>query len=39
VLLHAKFLSTFPDKAAEELERGQHYAPQRANTRPMPSGL
>jgi hypothetical protein len=26
VLLHAKFLSTFPDKAAEEMERGQHYA-------------
>jgi hypothetical protein len=26
VLLHAKFLSTFPEKAAEEMERGQHYA-------------
>ncbi|TMV10691.1 glycosyltransferase family 2 protein [Arenibacterium halophilum] len=26
VLLHAKFLNTFGDKAREELERGQHYA-------------
>ena len=26
VLLHAKFLDTFPEKAAEELERKQHYA-------------
>jgi hypothetical protein len=26
VLLHAKFLDTFTDKAAEELERRQHYA-------------
>jgi Glycosyl transferase family 2 len=26
VLLHAKFLDTFTVKAAEELERGQHYA-------------
>ncbi|WP_259989877.1 glycosyltransferase family 2 protein [Sulfitobacter sp. S190] len=26
VLLHAKFLDTFGAKAAEELERGQHYA-------------
>lgn len=26
MLLHAKFLSTFPDKAAEELTRRQHYA-------------
>ncbi|MCR9124941.1 MAG: glycosyltransferase family 2 protein [Rhodobacteraceae bacterium] len=26
VLLHAKFLSTFRAKAAEELSRGQHYA-------------
>ncbi|GGD22625.1 hypothetical protein GCM10011358_03920 [Sinisalibacter lacisalsi] len=26
VLLHAKFLSTFADKAEEELERRQHYA-------------
>ena len=26
VLLHAKFLDTFSAKAAEELERGQHYA-------------
>ena len=26
VLLHAKFLDTFGDKAAEELKRGQHYA-------------
>ena len=26
VLLHAKFLDTFSDKAAEELERKQHYA-------------
>ena len=26
VLLHTKFLSTFQDKAREELERGQHYA-------------
>ncbi len=25
-LLHAKFLSTFIDKSAEELDRGQHYA-------------
>ncbi len=25
-LLHAKFLSTFADKSAEELDRGQHYA-------------
>ena len=25
-LLHAKFLSTFTDKAAEELKRSQHYA-------------
>ena len=25
-LLHAKFLDTFSAKAAEELERGQHYA-------------
>ena len=25
-LLHAKFLSTFVDKSAEELQRGQHYA-------------
>ncbi len=25
-LLHTKFLSTFTDKAREELERGQHYA-------------
>lgn len=25
-LLHAKFLSTFADKAAEEVRRGQHYA-------------
>ena len=24
-LLHTKFLSTFMDKALEELERGQHY--------------
>ena len=26
ILLHAKFLNTFTAKAAEELERGQHYA-------------
>ncbi|WP_146347744.1 glycosyltransferase family 2 protein [Phaeobacter marinintestinus] len=26
ILLHAKFLDTFTAKAAEELERGQHYA-------------
>ncbi len=26
MLLHAKFLNTFADKAQEELERGQHYA-------------
>lgn len=26
VLLHAKFLSTFADKSAEELDRKQHYA-------------
>ena len=26
VLLHAKFLDTFADKAAEEITRGQHYA-------------
>ncbi|SMH43745.1 glycosyltransferase family 2 protein [Maritimibacter sp. HL-12] len=26
ILLHAKFLSTFADKAEEELERRQHYA-------------
>lgn len=26
ILLHAKFLSTFVDKSAEELQRGQHYA-------------
>ena len=26
VLLHTKFLSTFSEKALEELERGQHYA-------------
>jgi hypothetical protein len=26
ILLHAKFLHTFPAKAAEELERRQHYA-------------
>ena len=26
VLLHTKFLSTFTDKAREEMERGQHYA-------------
>mgnify|MGYP005985724613 FL=1 len=26
VLLHTKFLSTFTDKAREEIERGQHYA-------------
>ena len=26
VLLHAKFLDTFTQKATEELERGQHYA-------------
>ncbi|WP_084860792.1 glycosyltransferase family 2 protein [Salibaculum halophilum] len=26
VLLHAKFLDTFTEKAREELERGQHYA-------------
>ena len=26
VLLHAKFLSTFVDKSAEELDRAQHYA-------------
>jgi hypothetical protein len=26
VLLHTKFLNTFPEKAAEELDRGQHYA-------------
>ncbi|MBF9045644.1 glycosyltransferase family 2 protein [Rhodobacterales bacterium LSUCC0031] len=26
ILLHAKFLDTFSAKAAEELERGQHYA-------------
>jgi hypothetical protein len=26
VLMHAKFLNTFPAKAAEELERRQHYA-------------
>lgn len=26
VLLHAKFIDTFGAKAAEELERGQHYA-------------
>ena len=26
VLLHTKFLSTFTDKAKEELSRGQHYA-------------
>ena len=26
VLLHAKFLNTFSEKASEELERGQHYA-------------
>jgi hypothetical protein len=25
-LLHTKFLSTFTDKAREELERGEHYA-------------
>ena len=25
-LLHAKFLNTFPAKAREELERGQHYS-------------
>lgn len=25
-LLHAKFLSTFADKSAEELDRGQHYS-------------
>jgi len=25
-LLHAKFLNTFTQKAAEELHRGQHYA-------------
>ncbi|MEO0386158.1 MAG: glycosyltransferase family 2 protein [Pseudomonadota bacterium] len=29
VLLHAKFLATFADKAAEELKRGQHYAASR----------
>lgn len=26
ILLHTKFLHTFADKAAEELERGQHYS-------------
>jgi hypothetical protein len=26
MLLHTKFLDTFPNKAAEELDRGQHYA-------------
>ena len=26
VLLHAKFLDTFAAKAAEELQRGEHYA-------------
>ncbi|MGR3455056.1 glycosyltransferase family 2 protein [Pseudooceanicola sp.] len=26
ILLHTKFLHTFADKAAEELQRGQHYA-------------
>lgn len=25
-LLHAKFLNTFPDKTAEEIQRGEHYA-------------
>lgn len=29
VLLHTKFLSTFPDKAAEEQDRRQHYAASR----------
>ncbi|MFT5343770.1 MAG: hypothetical protein ACI9BH_002994 [Paracoccaceae bacterium] len=26
ILLHTKFLNTFPTKAAEELDRGQHYS-------------
>ena len=25
-LLHAKFLSTFPAKVSEEIERGEHFA-------------
>ncbi|HRO13642.1 MAG TPA: glycosyltransferase family 2 protein [Paracoccus sp. (in: a-proteobacteria)] len=29
VLLHAKFLSTFAEKSAEEMQRGQHYADSR----------
>lgn len=29
VLLHTKFLSTFPDKAREELDRGEHYGASR----------
>jgi len=29
VLMHAKFLDTLPDKAAEELTRGEHYADSR----------
>ncbi len=28
-LLHTKFLSTFVEKSAEELDRGQHYADSR----------
>jgi hypothetical protein len=28
-LLHAKFLSTFPDKVAEELQRREHFAQSR----------
>jgi hypothetical protein len=29
ILLHTKFLSTFADKAEEELQRGQHYGASR----------